>query len=177
MRGMKSILFLFFIVVVSVLLIGGCNNQRTAPAMGFGDVSVETKLVRDDVVVLERVQGTSETQSILFGAVQIIDGKKVKIGPIPFFTEEFTCLYDPQKEFRPLGCLLPETKERAYYKALEATPEADAVFYKTWKQEMRGIPLLWETNKVTFSGKAFTVKPDQPESRSEPETTTDTDTD
>jgi len=160
MIRVKNIAFLMIVVVVSIFLMGGCSNQRTAPHMEFGDVSVETKLMRDDVVVVE---GTSETQSILSGAVQIIDGNKLKIGPIPFFTEEFTCLHDPQKEFRPSGCV---TLERAYYKALEATPEADVIFYKNWKQEIRGIPLLWETNKVTFSGKALTVKPDQPETSS-----------
>ena len=132
--------------------------------MGFGNFDIETKLTRDNIVVMERVEGTSETDSILLGTIQVIDGDKVKILGIPFFTDKYACLRPD-----PLSCsVAPRTQERAYYKALEATPQADAVFYKSWNQETSGIPLLWNTEKVTFSGKAFTVKPDQPKTNPEP---------
>jgi hypothetical protein len=166
MSGMKSISFLMIVVVAFILLIGGCAaNQRDAPLMGFGSFDVETKLTRDNIVVMERVEGTSETDNILLGAIQVIDGDKVKILGIPFFKDKYTCLRPD-----PLACsVAPRTQERAYYKALEATPQADAVFYKSWNQENSGIPLIWNTEKVTFSGKAFAVKPDQPKISSESE--------
>jgi len=159
MTCMKSISFLMIVGVVSMLLIGGCASKRTAPQMGFGSFDVKTQLSRDHIVVLERVEGTSETDSLLLGTIQVIDGEKLKILGIPFFKDKYTCVkVDP--------CLV-RTEDRAYYKALEATPEADAVFYKTMNRESGGIPLLWETETVTFSGKAFTVKPDGPETGSQ----------
>ena len=163
MTRIKSISFLMIIAVVSILLIGGCvARSNAAPHMGFGSFDVETKLSREHIVVLERVEGTSETQSILLGTIQVIDGENLKILGIPFFKDRYTCVKsDP--------CMV-NTEDRAYYKALEATPEADAVFYKTMNRESSGIPLLWETNTVTFSGKAFTVKPDRPETSIAPQT-------
>lgn len=155
MRCTKSSLFLAILAAVSTLVIAGCETKRTAPHMGFGGVQIETKLSRDDIVVLERVEGTSETESIAFGAIQVIDRDKMKILGIPLFNDRFTCL-------RENPCL-PKTEDRAYYKALEGTPDADAVFYKTMKRETGGIPLIWEKEAVTFSGKAFTIKCDRPD--------------
>ncbi|MBN2315724.1 MAG: hypothetical protein JXM79_17480 [Sedimentisphaerales bacterium] len=164
MTGMKSVLFLSFAAAV-LLFIGGCGDQRNAPQMQFGRFDVETTLTRDHIVVMERVEGISETDSILLGTVQVIDGNKVKVLGIPFFKDKYTCLRSD-----PLACsVAPKTQERAYYKALEATPEADAVFYKSWNRETGGIPLIWDTEKVTFSGKAFSVKPDEPQSIHEPD--------
>ena len=144
---------LFLMMGFLVFIVGGCNSQKSAPHMGFGSFDVNTQLSRGDIVVLERVEGTSTTKSILFGAVQIVDGDNVKVLGIPFFTDRYTCV-------RTDPCRVT-TADRAYYKALEATPEADAVFYKTMDREGSGIPLLWETETVTFSGKAITLKPDQ----------------
>ena len=128
MRGMKSIPFLMIVVVAYMLIIGGCSSQRGTPQMGFGNFDIETKLTRDNIVVMERVEGTSETDSILLGTIQVIDGDKVKILGIPFFTDKYACLRPD-----PLSCsVAPRTQERAYYKALEASPQADAVFYKSW---------------------------------------------
>ena len=175
MTRIKSNSILMILVVVSILLIAGCDSsKKTTPHMGFGSFDVETKLAREHIVVLERVEGTSETQNILLGTIQVIDGENWKILGIPFFKDRYTCVKsDP--------CLV-DTEDRAYYKALEATPEADAVFYKTMNRESSGIPLLWETKTVTFSGKAFTVKPDQymtsfvPETTPEPETSPEEET-
>lgn len=156
---LKSISFLVIAVAVSTLFAGGCATKKTAPHIGFGNFDIQTTLSRDDIVVLERVEGTSETESILLGTVQVIDGENLKILGISFFKDKFTCVKsDP---------CLPEAEDRAYHKALEATPEADAVFYKTMDRENGGIPLIWETKKVTFSGKAVTLKADQPRAESE----------
>ena len=156
MTRMNVILFLMMGVLVFMPFAGGCggNAQKTAPRMGFGSVDVQTQLSRGDIVVLERVEGTSTTKSILFGAVQVVDGDNVKVLGVPFFKDRYTCL-------RTDPCLVT-TADRAYYKALEATPQADAVFYKSVDREGSGIPLLWETETVTFSGKAITLKTDQP---------------
>jgi len=154
MTRMKNISFLMIIAVVSMLLMGGCAgaSKKTIPQMGFGSLYLETQLSRDDIVVLERVEGTSSTESILLGIVQVIDGENWKILGIPFFEEKYTCVrIDP--------CVVG-TEDRAYYKALEANPEADAVFYSTMDRQSSGIPILWNTETVTFSGKAIMLKAD-----------------
>ena len=161
MTLMKDISIFKIVAVTAMLLVGGCASQRTVPQVGFGNFDVKTQLMRDDIVILQRVEGTSETESILLGTIQIIDGKNVKVLGFPFFKEQYTCVKEDP--------CLAKTEDRAYYKALEATPEADAVFYKSMNREHGGIPLLWETESVTFSGKAFTVKPDQPKASSEQE--------
>ncbi len=55
----------------------------------------------------------------------------------------------------------PNTASRAYYKALEAHPEADAVFCKDYEREEVGIPWLFHTETVTYKGKAIKLKADQ----------------
>jgi hypothetical protein len=55
----------------------------------------------------------------------------------------------------------PSTADRAYYKALGAVPEADAVFYKSMDREHDGIPFIWTSETVTFRGKALRLKSDE----------------
>ena len=52
------------------------------------------------------------------------------------------------------------TMDRAYYKALEAAPDADAVFVKCFDVESSGIPLIYGTIAATCRGKALQLKPD-----------------
>ncbi len=152
MTRAKSASLFIVAAAASILLIGGCAGTRTAPHMGFGSFNIETQFSRDDIEVLERVEGTSTTDSILLGVIQVIDGRNWKLLGICFFNDRYTCVnLDPCPA---------STEGRAYYKALEAAPEADAVFYKTMNRESRGVPIFWNRETVTFSGKAIALKAD-----------------
>ncbi len=144
------------LVVLSGFLLGGCGSaQKTAPHMWFSNFNIRTEMSREDIVVLDRVEGTSTTESILLGAIQIIDGDKWKILGIPFFKEKYTYFSGGQTG------LWATTADRAYYKALEAAPEADTVFLKSMDNEDEGIPLIWQTKTVTWKGKAIKLIADQ----------------
>lgn len=100
--------------------------------------------------MLDTVVGTSTTDSILFGLIQVVDGNKLRLVGIPFYEEQ----YSFSTEYPGL------TAARAYYKALSATPDADAVFYKNMDCKNSGIPLLLSRETVTFRGKAIKLKTD-----------------
>ncbi len=142
---------IFVLAAVFLFLIQGCA-QKTVPHMGFGNFDIRAEISRNDIEVLDRVEGTS-TSSTYLGVVEIVDGNKLKLFGIPFFKERFT----------PCGLehLYITTEDRAYYKALEAAPQADVVFFKSMDNEIDGIPVIWGTKSVTFSGKAIRLKADQ----------------
>jgi len=121
--------------------------------MGFGNFGIETDISRDDIVVLDRVQGSSTTESICLGAVQVIDGDNLRVLGIPFFKEKYSSLCHK-------GIWMNLTEQRAYYKALESAPDADAVFYKSMDYEVSGIPLIWWTETATYTGKGIQLKAD-----------------
>ena len=50
---------------------------------------------------------------------------------------------------------------RAYFNALAKTPDADNVLQKSVNVQTSGIPGLFETEKVTFEGKAVRIKTDK----------------
>jgi hypothetical protein len=148
------------ISVLSLLLImiaaSGCGSARKqAPHMGFSSVSMETKLERKDVVVMNTVEGTSTATNILF-FITIVDGDKLAVFGIPFFKDKYT--YFDEESWHLFG---PSVVDRAYYKALEAAPEADSVFLKSSDSEAEGIPFIFRTETVTWKGKALKLKADQ----------------
>ena len=125
--------------------------------MGFGNLDINTEFLRDDIVVLDRVKGSSTTNYILLGIVQIVDGNKVRLFGIPFFNEKYassTTSTDSNYWDNP-------NAHRAYYKALEASPEADAIFYKIMDYEFSGFPPIWWSETATYSGKAIKLKTDK----------------
>ena len=67
----KISLMLFCIV----FFVGGCSDGLNAPHMGFGNFEIATAFSKDDIVVMDRVTGTSDTLSIFCGLIQIIDGE------------------------------------------------------------------------------------------------------
>lgn len=144
------------LLAVSIFFLGGCGagtTQKTVPHMGFGNLDIRTQISREDIVVLGRVEGTSTTKSIFGGVIQVIDGNKLRFFGIPFFKEKYTDLGG--------ASFWATTAERAYYKALEAAPEADTVFLKSMDNEVGGVPFLWCTKTVTWKGKAIKLKEDQ----------------
>ena len=144
---MKKVLLI--ISMVSFLATTGCGwAVKQAPHMGFGGVNIETKLEREDIVIMGPVEGTS-TRSDFFGIIQIIDGDKLQILGIPFFKDKYTY-------FERGNTVL----NRAYYKALAATPDADAIFSKSYDEEVEGIPFILGTTTITVKGKAVKLKSD-----------------
>ena len=140
----------------AAMLLGGCGTaQKTSPHMSFGDMEMKADLQRSDIVVLDRVEGTSTCQTIFFGVVKIIDGDKLQLFGIKFFKDKYT--YFKQG---PIESPFVQVVDRAYYKALEQHPDADAVFQKSMDHETEGIPLLCEKESVTFKGKAVKIKAD-----------------
>ena len=134
-------------------LLGGCSTaQKTAPHMGVGDLEVQAQIKRDDLVVLDAVEGTSTTTIVAFGLVNVIDGDKYQICGIKFFEDKFTYWKDDQ--------WWPEPENRAYYKALEKQSDADAVMIKSFDRTQGGVPMLWETHSATVRGKAMKLKAD-----------------
>lgn len=155
MKRSNAVQCFSLVTLISVFFIGGCGggNEKAVPHMGFGNFGIRTELSRDDIEVLGRVEGSSTTESILLGLIQIVDGDKLKLMGIPFFTEKCISFSNESFGFNP-------TQHRAYYKALESAPEADVVFNKSMDYERSGIPLIWWTETVTYKGKAIKLKSD-----------------
>ena len=148
-------------LVISLMAIAGCSTAtKQKPHMSYTDVSVQAKIDRQDMVVLEAVEGTSDTTSVLLGLVQIIDGSKVKVLGIPFFTDKYTYFTEPGL-FGLFGLLGGGPLDRAYYKALERHPDADVVLVKSYDSEFSGVPLLFSNTATTVRGKAMKIKADQ----------------
>lgn len=154
---------LFFLICIPIILSIGCSSaQKITPHMGFGKLDLETALDRDDIVVLDTVEGDSSITNILFGLVRIIDGSKYQILGIKFFKDKYTYFQEYRSGTWWLDMLLPVSAyDRAYYKALEAHPEADAVFFKSMDNETEGFPLIYSTREVRFHGKAIKLKADK----------------
>ena len=156
------ILLLLIIFTISLLFGGGCGSaQKQTPHMGFGNFDIRTELTRKDIVVLDRVEGTSTTTSILCGLIEFIDGDKLKLLGIPFYKEKYAYFVQNAYSIQKMGGLWATTADRAYYKALEAAPEADTVFFKSMDHEDEGIPLIAWTKTVTWKGKAIKIGADQ----------------
>ncbi len=143
-----------FVFIMCLLLFSGCATTGNSPHMGFKGIEWQTTMNRDDYVILNTVEGYSETTSILFGFLQIIDGSKIRLfWIIPFYEE---------KSARVPGIfgsgLFATTESRAYYDALTKSPEADVILCKSVKKTFQGVPLLLNIRSVTYTGKAIKIK-------------------
>lgn len=141
------------LAVVAALMSGCASVQRTTP-VAPGQVNIN--LEKGDYTMLGTVKGTSTIKSYFFGVVEIIDGTKVKI----LCFKDFEDQYSFQKESDNVFSLLfgVSVEDRAYYKALAATPDADAIIPKAFVKQTSGIPFLYAEQEVTFSGKALKYK-------------------
>ena len=154
----KGMVFLGAIVAASFTVAGCGAAQRTKPHMTFGDLNIQTDFERDDVVVLDRVDGTSKTFTCLFGLIRVIDDEKLQLLGIKFFKDKYTYFRHPLFSWLTGAT----TADRAYYKTLESQDEADAILVKSWDNEDDGLPLIWHTKTITVRGKAVKFKPDSP---------------
>ena len=153
MPGRNKVSIFVLAAVFSVILLQGCGgDSKTIPRMGFGSFDIRAEISRNDIEVLDQVEGTSTSKTYL-GVVEVVDGDKMKVLGIPFFKEQYTPYGIPG-----LGI---SVEDRAHYKALEASPDADVVFFKSMDKECEGIPIIWGTKTVTLKGKAIRLKADQ----------------
>jgi len=115
---------------------------------------VQLNMARNEYTVLGTVKGTSTLDSYVFGIVQVIDGDKYSIlGIGPF--EDQLAFSSPGE-----GWVASTIIDRAYFKALAASPDADAVMPKSCEQTYTGTPFISSTRVVTFTGKAVKYKAD-----------------
>jgi len=154
-----------FLMACTVALASGCASvNKNSPHMGFGGLGIEAGINRQDIVVLDAVEGTSTQTSILGPLYQVVDNdpNKVVILGIRFFEDKTAMLPGTTGIIeRTLSILTgSNVAQRAYYEALAATPDADAVFLKSATMERSGIPLIYETKRVTYKGKAVKLKAD-----------------
>jgi hypothetical protein len=140
------------LTALCILSLFGCSVKKATPVSEF---TVKGEVDRNEMVVLDRVEGNSKTLFILFGLVQVIDDSKVKVFWIPFYEEKFA-IADPGF----FSSLFVTAEDRAYYNALAATPDADTVLPKSYSKEKSGVPMLFSTTTVKFTGKALKLKTD-----------------
>jgi len=159
---MKRVVRVLCAVGIIGVLTGCAGLVKQAPQLQMQmDVAA---MDRNDYVILDRVNGESTKTSIAFGAIQIIDGSKMIICGMRLFADQYA--RSPHEmtyieDFLTKALELPTSQDRAYYKALAATPDADVIIPKTYDYEKSGIPVLFTHEKVNFKGKAIKLKTDK----------------
>ena len=148
---------IFLVLLIFVISIGsfGCASFKGAPHMGYNGIEWQPSMGREDYVIQDTVEGVSDTTSIFFGLIKIIEGNKIRL--LWFFT-----FYEDKYSYiaqRPLR--LGKTAKRAYYNALEKAPDADVILEKSVTVERKTIiPLLYRTKRVTYKGRPIKLKAD-----------------
>ncbi|MBS3759370.1 MAG: hypothetical protein KGY61_11980 [Desulfobacterales bacterium] len=159
MKAMRMRTALIGIVLLGGFLLTGCGAaiKKQVPSANWTH-SATPQLSRADYAVLDRVEGQSTTHSVLLGLIDIIDGK-VKIFGIRFFEDKYA--YEPISKFLPFELFQDRTKDRALFKTLAKSPDADAILRRTITVEKSGIPAIFTTTTVRCSGKAIKIKTDE----------------
>ena len=140
--------------IATTVLVSGCAGvTRGTPHAG---TVINANLNASDMEVLEKTEGKSTKVSVLLGLVQVIDGDKYRILGIKFFEDQYAFIDKPSGL---LSIITPVSiEERAYYKALAATPDADSVMQKAFVATSSGVPILYKSQEVTYQGKALKYK-------------------
>jgi hypothetical protein len=157
MFGMKAIdISRFFALGLlgGLLLLTGCATATYKPAVKFGQLNLEASVPREDLVVLDAVEGTSREDAYVLGLVRVIDGDKWQVLGIKFFEDHCA---SPQGYTFP-WCFCDPVAGRAYYNALEQAPQADAVMERSSSSSVKGFPFLYSSRQVTYRGKAIQLK-------------------
>jgi hypothetical protein len=152
---LKKIYLVLLIFVISIGSVGCSFHYKGSPHMGFKSNKWQPSLEREDYVILDAVEGVSDTTSILLGLIKIIDGNKVRLlWCFPLYKDKYS--YTAQ---HPM--MLGRTGKRAYYNALEKAPDADLILEKSVTVERKTIiPLLYRTKRVIYKGRAIKLKAD-----------------
>jgi uncharacterized protein YceK len=149
----KQVVSLLAMATVSVLMSGCASVQRAMPsAPGMVNINLE----KGDYTMLGTVKGSSTVKTYVFGVVQIVDGTKVRVLWVFKDYEDQYSYQNPDGLGQMLGRV--SVADRAYYKALAATPDADVVIPKSLVKQTSGFPYIYEEEEATFSGKALKYK-------------------
>jgi len=138
---------------VAVVMSGCASVQRATPSAP-GQVNIN--LERGDYTMLASVKGSSTVKSYAFGVVQIVDSTKVRVLWVFKDYEDQYSYQDPGFFNLLFGTV--SASDRAYYKALAATPDADAIIPKALIKQTSGFPFIYEEEEATFTGKALKYK-------------------
>jgi len=141
-------------LVLGCALLTGCATGNYKPVVRFGQLNLETQVPRQDLIILDAVEGTSREDAYVLGLVRIIDRTKWQVLGIKFFQDHCA---SPAGERVPCWFIEP-VAGRAYYKALAKTPQADAVIERSSTSTTRGFPFLYRMKEVTYRGKAIQLK-------------------
>jgi len=141
-------------LAVSCALLAGCATGNYKPVIRFGQLNLETQVPRQDLVVLDPVEGSSREDAYVLGIVRVIDGTNWQVLGVKFFEDHCAC---PNGPWVPCFFVDP-VSERAYYNALAKTPEADAIIERSSTSRMRGCPFLYWSKEITYRGKAIRLK-------------------
>jgi hypothetical protein len=141
-------------LALSCALLAGCATGNYKPVVRFGQLNLETQVPRQDLVILDTVEGTSREDAYVLGIVRIIDRTKWQVLGIKFFEDHCACPYGPS-----VPCFFVEpVSARAYYNALAKAPEADALIERSSTSRTRGCPFLYRMKEITYRGKAIRLK-------------------
>lgn len=154
---LNKIYLVLLIFVISVGSFGCSFVYKGSPHMGYKGSKWQPSFEREDYVILDAVEGVSDTTSILLGLIKIIEGNKIRLlWCFPLYEEKYS--YTAQYPM-----MLGRTGKRAYYNALEKAPDADVILEKSVTVERKTIiPLLYRTERVTYKGRSIKLKADNP---------------
>jgi hypothetical protein len=141
-------------LVLSCALLTGCATGTYKPVVRFGQLNLETQVPRQDLVIMDAVEGASREDAYAFGLVRIIDRTQWQVFGIKFFEDHCA---SPAGERIPCWFIEP-VAGRAYYKALAKAPSADALIERSSTSTTRGFPFLYRMKEVTYRGKAIQLK-------------------
>ena len=152
---LKKIYLVLLIFVISIGSSGCSCVFKGSPHMGYNSTRWQPSMINENHIVMDAVEGVSDTTSIFFGLIKIIEGNKIRLlWCFPLYKEKYS--YTAQYPM-----MLGRTGKRAYYNALEKAPDADLILEKAVTVERKTIiPLLYRTKKVTYKGRAIKLKAD-----------------
>ena len=141
-------------LALACALLPGCATGTYKPVVRFGQLNLETQVPRQDLVILDAVEGTSREDAYVLGIVRVIDRTKWQVLGIKFFEDHCASPAGPT-----VPCFFVEpVSARAYYNALDQAPEADALIERSSTSRTRGFPFLYRMKEVTYRGKAIRLK-------------------
>jgi hypothetical protein len=141
-------------LALSCALLAGCATGNYKPVVRFGQLNLETQVPRQDLVILDTVEGTSREDAYVLGIVRIIDQTNWQVLGVKFFEDHCACPNGPT-----VPCFFVDpVPARAYYNALAKAPEADALIERSSTSRTRGCPFLCRTREITYRGKAIQLK-------------------
>jgi len=140
-----------FVAGLTLLMAGCASVERYTP---IAIAQVHVNMDKSQYTVLGTVKGTSTMDSFFCGFIRVIDGSHVSLLGMKFFEDQYAYYNEKPSIFGV------SVEDRAYYKALCATPDADALLRKSSVTQESGTFLLYSQKEVTFTGKAIKYKAD-----------------